>query len=319
MDINERFKHFIERAKKVHGNKYDYSKVEYVNSYTNVCIICPEHGEFWQKPNRHVSYGRGCPKCGRNKSNAANINRCGSLFEDKARSIHGNRYDYSKVTYIRNNKNVCIICPEHGEFYQTPNNHLHGQGCPKCANIKNGDNKRKRADRFIDEVKKVHSNKYIYDKVVYNKNSDKIIIICPIHGEFEQEANSHLMGHGCPKCNSSHIENAIRKILSENAILYYEQKKFDWLGKQSLDFYLPDYNTAIECQGEQHFNIVEHFGGEKHYNVTILRDKIKKRLCDENGVDLIYYTNVINAPNEYLGLLFMDKNDLLAYIFSKKS
>ena len=107
--------------------------------------------------------------------------------------------------------------------------------------------------------------------------------------------------------------------LEKNNISFEAQVRFDWLGKQSLDFYLPDHNIAIECQGKQHFEGSRAFGHKELEATWHLRDKIKKRLCDENGVDLIYYTNVINAPNEYLGLLFMDKNDLLAYIFSKKS
>lgn len=119
---------FIEKAKKLHDNKYDYSKAEYVNTNTKVCIICPEHGEFWQTPSNHLQ-GKGCPKCkGKNKTTEE--------FIEKANIIHNNKYDYSKVEYKSNRTKVCIICPEHGEFWQTPHEHLHGCGCPKCKNIK---------------------------------------------------------------------------------------------------------------------------------------------------------------------------------------
>ena len=116
---------FISKAKSIHCDKYDYSKVEYVNAQTKVCIICPEHGEFLQVPNAHLS-GNGCPKCkGRNLTQQEVIN--------KFKEIHGNKYDYSKVEYVNSQTKVCIICPEHGEFWQTPNNHLRGRGCPLCV------------------------------------------------------------------------------------------------------------------------------------------------------------------------------------------
>ena len=137
---------FINRARKVHGNKYDYSKVEYINNKTKVCIVCPEHGEFWQTPNAHLQ-GQGCYKCFRhvydNKS-----------FICESRKIHGNKYDYSKVEYKSLHNKVCIICPEHGEFWQTPNAHIQGQGCYKSFR-QVYDNK-----SFISETRKIHVNKY---------------------------------------------------------------------------------------------------------------------------------------------------------------
>ena len=121
---------FIERANKIHGNKYDYSKVKYVNNSTKICIICPEHGEFWQTPSNHLA-GKGCIKCRHVK--VGNIRRKTlKSFIDEAKSIHGNKYDYSKMDYITAEKKVCIICPEHGEFWQNPSSHLNGAGCPKC-------------------------------------------------------------------------------------------------------------------------------------------------------------------------------------------
>ena len=102
---------FIKKAKAVHGDRYDYSKVQYVHNKTEVCIICREHGEFWQKPKNHLS-GYGCPICsGRKKMRTSD-------FIKKARSVHGEKYDYSKADYKGNTEKVCIICPEHGEFWQ---------------------------------------------------------------------------------------------------------------------------------------------------------------------------------------------------------
>ena len=119
---------FIEKARRVHGDKYDYSLVNYKGVFTPIRIICPIHGEFEQKPRDHVQ-GCGCSKC------AGNNKLTTETFIEKAHKIHGNKYDYSKVNYINNYTKVCIICPEHGEFWMKPNNHINGQeqGCPKCS------------------------------------------------------------------------------------------------------------------------------------------------------------------------------------------
>ena len=123
---------FISEAKRIHGDKYDYSKVEYINNKTKVCIICPIHGEFWQTPSTHITRGDGCRKCGYEQS--AEKNKLTTTeFIAKAKQIHGDKYDYSKVEYVKYDENVCIVCPIHGEFWQTPDSHLHGSGCQKCS------------------------------------------------------------------------------------------------------------------------------------------------------------------------------------------
>lgn len=118
-------KEFIEEAKMVHGNKYDYSKVVYVNNNTKVEIVCPEHGSFFQLPRAHVSTKCGCPKC-------SNVASDKELFIKKASELYKD-YDYSQVEYVKSNIKVCIICPKHKAFYQTPNNLLNGHGCPECS------------------------------------------------------------------------------------------------------------------------------------------------------------------------------------------
>lgn len=115
---------FIQEAIKTHGNKYDYSKVNYINAKTKVCIICPEHGEFLQMPYMHLRH-TGCPKCNSNKKTT-------EQFIQKAKLIHGNKYDYSKSMYVNCNTEICITCPVHGDFLQKPSNHLRGNGCVKC-------------------------------------------------------------------------------------------------------------------------------------------------------------------------------------------
>ena len=283
---------FITKAREVHGDKYDYSKVDYVKSSIKVCIICPEHGEFWQTPNSHLR-GCGCPKCGHNASDDSK--RLSLLeFIKKSRKKHGDKYDYSEVEYVNVNTKVHIICPEHGEFEQLPNSHLQGCGCPKCGIEKMRESISSSKEDFIKKAREVHGNKYDYSKVEYVNNKTKVCIICPEHGEFEQIASYHMGGNGCPKCNLSHLERNVMNYLDEHGITYDYQKRFKWLGRQSLDFYLPNYNVGIECQGEQHFFPVEYFGGDKTFKKTLQRDKRKKALCEKHGIKLLYFGNVPN-------------------------
>lgn len=124
---------FIQKAIKVHGDRYDYSKVKYVNSYTKVIIICPIHGEFYQKPAKHLS-GQNCPKC------TGTRRKTTEEFIEQAKQIHGNLYDYSKTVYGKNCLiPVEIICKKHGSFWQTPRHHINCKcGCPLC-NISHGE------------------------------------------------------------------------------------------------------------------------------------------------------------------------------------
>ena len=116
---------FIEKAKEVHGHKYDYSMVEYVNAATKVKIVCPEHGVFEQTPAAHL-HGAGCPECVGLKKHT------NESFIEKAKAVHGHKYDYSLVKYTGNKNKVTVFCYEHGVFEQTPAAHLSGRGCPGC-------------------------------------------------------------------------------------------------------------------------------------------------------------------------------------------
>lgn len=105
-------------------------------------------------------------------------------FIESAKNIHGNKYDYSKVEYKRNDKKVCIICSKHGEFWQTPKSHLRGAGCPKCYEERRGENRQYSLEDFIAKAKSVHGDKYDYLKVDYIDSKTKVCIICKEHGEF---------------------------------------------------------------------------------------------------------------------------------------
>jgi len=189
---------FKTQAKKVHGDQYEYSKVEYIASVTKVIINCSEHGEFKQTPGNHLS-GQGCPKCGYIYRGEL-LRYSTADFIEKARVVHDDQYEYSKVEYIASVTKVIINCSEHGEFKQAPGNHLSGQGCPKCGDICCGDMLRSTTPEFIKNANVVHGDKYDYSKVEYVEALSKVIIVCSEHGEFKQTPGSHLSGNGCPKC-----------------------------------------------------------------------------------------------------------------------
>lgn len=180
--------------------------------------------------------------------------------------------------------------------------------------------KKKTKEEFIKEATEKHKGKYDYSNVVYVNNKTKVCIICPNpeHGEFWQQANSHLRGHGCSKCNLSHLERSVMNYLDENGITYDYQKRFNWLGKQSLDFYLPDYKVGIECQGGQHFFPVEHFGSDKGFKQTLERDKRKKALCEKHGIKLLYFGNIPNYDTFLGEVVHDDVQYLIDYLEEHK-
>ena len=298
------FEKFIKKAKELYQNKYEYDKTTFIDKYCKMKIVCPIHGKFLQSPRMHLR-GSGCPKCSRTTKYTT------ERWINIAKQIHGNKYDYTKIQYVNPMTKVCIICPTHGEFWQYPNNHLKGCGCKKCK-------LRDTTEGFIDKAKQIHDNTYDYSKVEYTNSRTKICIICPIHGEFWIKPNDHLNGQGCPKCKASTLERTIRDMLIENNIDFEEQKTFDWLkfnGKLKLDFYLPQYNIAIECQGAQHFEDVPHFNsnGNDVLKTRKERDERKRKLCKENGIKLLYYSNLgIDYPYE----VFEDKGKLIEEIRS---
>ena len=203
---------FILKVKNIHGNNVDTSKVKYVDSKTKVCLICPKHGEYWQTPAACVR-GNKCPKCSNENRGPKKENRMTTeKFIGKANEIHKGKYDYSKVLYVDANTKVCIICSEHGEFWQLPYAHLNGQGCPKCVG------KTLSQDDLIKKFNEVHSFKYDYSKVDFSKIKEKVCIICPEHGEFWQTPQKHLAGQGCPQCASNFKSNQNRFIDTANNI-----------------------------------------------------------------------------------------------------
>ena len=283
---------FIEKAVMVHGDKYDYSLVNYHNRRTNVIIICKEHGRFLQTPDSHLS-GCECQKCGANVVTYQRLNETVFKFIEKAREIHGDKYDYSKVKYIDSKEKVVIVCREHGDFTQMPNAHLQKRGCPRCGDR----NKRKQhtstTGEFIKRASVTHHGIYDYSLVVYVKGKLKVDIICKKHGVFKQTPNHHLQGDGCPRCRTSKGELNISRFLDENNILFETQKTFPFCKKKRhlpFDFFIPSLNIIIEYQGMQHFSPWKLTGDEVALRKLQERDKYKAQCAVDHGYIFRAYT-----------------------------
>ena len=269
---------FIQKSILIHGNRYDYSLVNYFNSKIEVIIICKIHGNFLQKPYNHLNKC-GCQKCD------FTLPLTNEQFIEKSNIKHDNKYDYSISNYIRNNIKVNIICNIHGSFEQMPESHLRGSGCPNCCN-----NKKLTNEQFIEKSKIIHGNKYDYSKVNYVNKHKEVIIICDIHGEFNQKAKYHLLGNGCIYCNESKLEKYLRIKLDNLNIRYEKNKKFeDCKNKLCLpfDFYLIDKNILIECDGKQHYESIEFFGGDNRLKYQKSNDEIKNMYCYNSNIKLI--------------------------------
>lgn len=267
---------FIKKANKVHNNYYIYDKLIYLGKTANTSAICPKHGEFIMNPHDHVR-GVRCMGCFQ-ETNRGNVTE----FIAKAIRIHGSIYDYSKVEYKTGDDLVYIGCPMHGLFKQKPRVHLDGHGCTEC----HVSSTRLGRDRFIELARKVHGEKFNYDKVVYVGNKIKVEIKCPVHGSFMIRPNSHVSSkNGCSRCIESKGETRIRLFLETHGVDYRKEYKLN-SSKRRYDFYIPSAKLLIEYHGQQHFKPVELFGGVSQFKDNLYRDELKRRSAREAGYDL---------------------------------
>lgn len=278
---------FVTKAKKVHGDKYNYSKAEYKNNRTKICIICSEHGEFHQTPDSHLS-GCGCPECSRAKAATYNM----ESFLRNARKVHKDKYDYSKVAFNRATDKVTIICPEHGEFEQTVHSHLAGCGCSKCATRLRAEECRFTKEQFVKNAEYLHGSLYDYSEVDYVNNYTPVTIICRQHGRFKQLPSNHMKGAGCPLCTkASKGEKLVAEILRKRCIEFVPQysvsSKVNPSGFLLVDFYLPKYNTFIEFNGQQHYVPIIVMGGQIRFEQQQARDEELRQYCKDNNIKLI--------------------------------
>ena len=288
----------IRRGKELYGDRYSYDKVDSLNrdEKGRVCFTCNICGEdFWEKPALFLSPKRrnkwNCPNCIK-KSKEKNIQRAKERHENYIKNyVHDtesfikklsdkfpNFYDTSETVYVSNTTYLTLI--HEGRKIRTTPASIFKSKRPILQN------KAHNTESFIRKAKEVHGDKYRYFHTSYKAAKENVLITCPIHGDFLQLPNNHLNGSGCPYCKNSKLEDEIKSMLIEYSIEFTEKWHFKWLGRQHLDFYLPKYNLAIECQGEQHFKDVVIYDSKEN---NIIRDVNKWNKCKNNGIDILYY------------------------------
>ena len=294
------------KAKESFLAKLDTSKYEFIEykNYMDVTVKCKTCG-YLRTTNADNIHRFGCPKCGQVRTHNAQKLTLNDILR-QFKGVHGDKYDYSKVDYINYTTPIIIICPEHGEFAQSPAKHIAGQGCPKCAG------RNKTTDDFINEAKLIHKDKYDYSKCIYINKNTPVSIICKKHGEFKQLPYVHVaLKCGCPKCNMSHGEELVNNILTELNIEFKTQYRINnpyskegEVGTFIVDFYLPKLNAFIEYNGKQHYIPVDKFGGELQFQKQEIRDQHLRKYCTENSINLLEIkysdTNISEIINNFL-------------------
>lgn len=295
---------FIAKAQKVHNNKYSYPNSIYLGSSFDIEINCPSHGSFWQKAGNHL-FGQKCGDCSKNKKSNT------QKFIQKAIRVHGDLYLYFKIKYDGSKKDVEIVCQKHDSFWQRPNNHLNGAGCPDCKKEKMNLILKNDIQYFIERASIIHNNKYSYLLMEYKNNKFKIDIICLEHNIFKQTPSSHLNGRGCPNCSNKISKPEIQWLDSLNILSEFRQFKIKINGKlYKVDGYEPETNTILEFLGNiWHGNpkIYDPNGinpiSKKSFGELYTKTMERINLFKENGYNVFYIWE-----DEYINLIKQQKN-----------
>ena len=249
---------FKTKAINKYGNRFIYPD-EYINNSTAIRIICQEHGNFWQRPKDHLD-GHSCPECAGVKPLTK------ESFSSKANGIHNNIYNYDDVVINNARTKVLIKCHTHGYFWQKPNDHLTGKGCPDC-----GGTKLLTKELFCSRARLIHDNFYIYDNVVIANVKTKVCIVCPRHGAFWQVPESHLNGHGCPKCQAIYKQNKWLDSLGLPDDNTHREVVINIdMAKYKVDGYNPITHTIYEFNGDYWH------GNPAKYSPTDINPRAKK-------------------------------------------
>ncbi|MDC3317033.1 hypothetical protein OAV29_02185, partial [Candidatus Poseidoniaceae archaeon] len=239
----------IRRSREIHGDRYDYSRTTYVDSETKITIGCKIHGFFEQFPGVHYLQGSGCNECG-NESIKSKQRETKEEFMQKAKQVHGDVLDYSKVDYQGSHVKVEIICSIHGSFFQTPAAHKNGAFCRHCSFELNSQGTRIGVEEFIRRAEKIHGEKFDYSQSVYKSKDTPLVIYCSTHGEFKQSPANHIRHEqGCPSCATTGFNPSqsgfyyVNVIFNEDGdVLYYKGGiSGDWEKRlDRLQFGLPE-------------------------------------------------------------------------------
>ena len=273
LDKNEILNRFIT----VHGDRYDYSQVDFKNVNTKVKILCKDHGVFEQTPKSHYLLENGCPSCVKNCKNTT------EQWIARFREAHGDRYTYDRVVVKNSKTEVKIECPNHGIFLQTPEVHSKGHGCKKCAFDKIAkDNTTVNFEIFSDRANTVHNNQYEYASEGFEGYTKKGTIICSLHGPFQQHLANHVINKtGCPSCANirSKAENNLAQLVEEMGFAV-ERGNRSIIPPYELDIFISELNIAIEYCGLRWHG--QHFGKkDKNYHLN------KLNMCEQKGIELI--------------------------------
>jgi hypothetical protein len=246
---------FIHLSRQTHDTLYDYSKCIITTTKVPVCIIDPDFGEFWQNPVVHANGGNH-PTRAKQKSiqsrNGKTARSDNVSFTQKAISVHGEIYDYSKIDYKNATTKICIIDPAYGEFFQTPNAHLCGQGHPKRGSLKAAKKRRLGVDEFILRAREKHGDLYEYSKIEYINVDTKVCITHPILGDFWQTPYEHMAGSNHPKMPRRDLEtdHILPLSLAFSGGLRYLRKNSFEMNRPLVQFLLSEKNTQILSRSE---------------------------------------------------------------------
>lgn len=321
----------IGRIRSVHGTKYDCSRIEYVNNKTPIELGCPDHGTFMVRIDMCLHRNRGCPKCGRAES-IRKRSLSNDTFVERARAVHGERYDYSRSRYVNASTKVEIIDTHTQEvFWQTPINHLAGHGSVRRRNDEFSNRYRSSKDQFVSKATGVHGNRYDYSGVDYVNASTKVDIVCAKHGAFQQRPGDHVnLKQGCPSCQSYisrpqqnihdwlvsigknpimcyrkdgiEIDILIDQIGIEYCGLYwhselagkrnlrYHQDKYDWSAKQGirlLTIFSDEWETRTEVIKKVIVTALgdsERGPGGRKLRIDRIDTRVGQKFCDQHHV-----------------------------------
>ena len=292
---------YVEKLKQLNPNIIAIE--DYIDSKTSILHKCLIDGYEWNARPSNILSGRGCPKCSKEKQIKQQI-KDHNQYVNEILKINPNIEVLEK--YSGANIPIFHKCKIHNVKWKTiPTSILRGSGCYKCGMERSIKSKRKTHLQYVKEVKQLNCNIKVLDQ--YINDSTIILHKCLIDGhEWLAKPNNILNGYGCPKCNESKGEKQIASLLDSKYVAYERQKKFKDccdINPLPFDFYLPDYNMAIEYDGLQHFKPIKHFGGNKAFEYTFKHDKIKNEYCKNNGISLLripYYKNVEEELNNFL-------------------
>lgn len=288
-------KTFIQKANIVHNNRYSYPNTVYTNTEGKLEIECSVHGSFWQTAVGHLK-GRNCIKCGGTAQPTT------KEFIQKANIVHNGLYSYPNTVYTKTKEKVEIECSVHGSFCQTPTGHLSGKGCRYC-------DKTQKIDTviFIERANITHNYKYTYPNAVYTKSCHKVEIECGEHGAFNQNANNHISGAGCPRCSMRQYSKiAIRWLDSIGLDIQHAENGGEYRLPNSryfVDGYCKNTNTIYEFHGDVYHGNPKLYKLEDNchpFNKDITaRELYQNTIERENEIKSLGYNLVVMWENEF--------------------